>query len=103
MKVIKFSKHYSKLEDRLFTTIRRYDRYKTGELVAIRTPKKQFYATILHKFRAIIGELDPKLLYYDTDLSDLTEVFDLFNSFYKNPITPFDSMTVLILRRKDNG
>lgn len=102
MNVIKFSKDYPKLEDRVFTTIRRYDRYKIGELVAIRTPKKQFYATILHKFKAVMGDLHAKFLCYDTDTLNDTEAYDVFNSFYRNPVTPFDKMTVLILERFDS-
>lgn len=102
MREIKFSHHYSKLNDNLFTTIRRYDRYNVGEEVIIRTPERSFSATILHKFKARIGELNPELLYYDTDKTNLGDVFALFNSFYRNKVTSLDRMTVLILKNNHN-
>lgn len=99
MKILKFSKDYSKLEDRVFTTIRRYDRYKVGEIVSVKTPTKQFHVLILHKFKSKAKDLHKEFLCYDTDTDNLIEAINVLNSFYKKPINDFEKMTILILEK----
>ena len=104
MKNIKFSQDYSKLNDRVFTTIRRYDRYKVGETVSVKTPTKKFYALILHKFKCFAKELHEEFLCYDTDTENLVEAIKVLNSFYKKPINDYEKLTILILKKvKENG
>lgn len=64
---MKFSREYSKLNDRVFTTIRGYNSYQEGQIILIRSPTREFRARILLKTPVKFKEIPEELLQYDTD------------------------------------
>ncbi len=99
MQVIKFSKDYPKLEDNVFTTIRRYDRYQIDDKVIIETPTKEFEAIIIHKFKETLGLLGLEFLLYDTGTNTFSEALKVLNSFYRKAIKTDEKVTILIIRK----
>ncbi|MHA1409801.1 MAG: hypothetical protein ACTSQY_05785 [Candidatus Odinarchaeia archaeon] len=62
---IVFSRWYSKLEDKVFTTIRRYDRYEENQIYLIVTPRYSFYARLYLKEKLALKEISTGFLLED--------------------------------------
>lgn len=103
MNYIKFSHDYRKLQDRLFTTIRRRDDYpEVGEEVQVRAPSSSFAAVILWKILITLEEIPTSLLCHDTDTETRENALKLLNSFYRKPIQPFENLTLILLLKKED-
>ncbi|MBD3343102.1 MAG: hypothetical protein GF353_28650 [Candidatus Lokiarchaeota archaeon] len=105
MNIIYFSKFYTKLNDLEFTTIRRYDRYKAGQVYNVFLKQKNnkrflFAAKLLRKEKKIINKIDTNFLLKDTDCKDRQESIDLINSFYRNEIdSEKEKLTILYFKK----
>lgn len=98
---IYFSHNYNKLRDKIFTTIRRYDKtyYKEGKTILIKSPRLQFKAIIIMKIKKSITEIPLEFILQDTEKNNYIDAMKLFNSFYKQEIQPNEKLTILILKR----
>ena len=86
--VLKFSRDWTKLQDRVFTTIRKsHPPYEgpEGESWSVQTPTKTFTAKLLLNTNTSIDDLSDSLLMYDTDSPTREEALQKINSFYRDP------------------
>lgn len=99
---MRFSRCYTKLQDRLFTTIRSHSFYNEGDVVECQTPMGTLKARVLLKFSIPFKDLPEDLLRYDTDSPELSaaEIRDEIRSLYRAnaPADDWD-MTVYLLER----
>ena len=97
---ITFSHHYSKLDGKEFPTIRRRDKkYKIGQIRFIRLHDGNFKkALIIYKNVKAFMDIPTDFLLKDTDKKTREEAVRLFNSFYRNPISPDEKMIIIVLR-----
>ena len=101
MNYLKFSHEYSKLKDRVFTTIRRgMPKFDPGELVECKTPTQTFNAIILYAICMETDQLPTDLLIYDTDQPTREEAMKLFQSFYRTPIEENNVWTLYLLKKE---
>jgi hypothetical protein len=96
---ITFSHHYSKLNDVVFTTIRRHDHfYRMNQVRSIRlhdgTWKK---ARIMQVKKQKLMEMGSQFLKKDTDCLTREAAIHLLNSFYKTPIANDEVLTILVM------
>jgi len=98
LSVIKFSRNYRKLRGGLFTTIRRYDKYKVGELYTVRVenPRYEFTAMLIAKFKVRLEDLPREFLLYDTDIEDKDDAIEYIKGFYRRPVDKDEKFTVLL-------
>ena len=96
-----FTHEYSKLENNLFSTIRRYDHYPVGVIHRVTSPKRKFNAILILKIKMQLKEIPTPFLCYDTDKTTRKEAIHLLNSFYKLCIVPDEKLTILLLRKTD--
>ena len=89
-KIMKYSHDYSKLKLDEYTTIRRYPKGKVGSLQHEYYPAGQHWARIIEIDRKTLVQTPLGLLQKDTDLETRTEIYRLFQSFYRKKITPFN-------------
>ena len=82
---MRFSRCYTKLQDRLFTTIRSHSFYNEGDVVECQTPMGTLKARVLLKFSIPFKDLPEDLLRYDTDSPELSaaEIRDEIRSLYR--------------------
>lgn len=100
---MKFSREYTKLQDRVFTTIRDHSFYNEGQVVPCRSPMQEsFKARVLLKFSMPFKEIPEPLLQYDADSPELTaaQVRDEIRALYRRD-APEDEqdMTIYLLER----
>jgi hypothetical protein len=97
--VLKFSHDWTKLNDRIFTTIRKphdpYDRPE-GEIFDVISPTKRFEAILLFSIQSPIQDLSTDLLCHDTDTVTREQALATLNGFYKIPPT---IVQLMLLRR----
>ena len=107
--VIPFAKPWSKLEDRMFSTVRKdkppYNEYKVGQIFRIKGHGDKFdfdfEATLLALFSCKANMLPDEFWMMDTDTASREEAFKEVNQFYpKNKITEETIVRVLILGHK---
>jgi len=101
LKRLKFSHDYTKLSDRIFTTIRKGEPlFYAGDEVECRTPTRTFQATCLLTSETDWGlaSLDSQLLMYDSEKPSVKEAFALFQSFYRKPLSSAKYWTVYLLK-----
>lgn len=85
MKIIKFTEDFPKLDEDVFSTIRRKDyRIKCGIWHKIKSPTKEFKAMCINRVDVRIGELPDGVLLHDTNTSTRAEAMDLLRKFYPN-------------------
>ncbi len=99
-----FTKKWSKLDDRIFTTIRKNCNFKRNEIVEvyIKETKETFNAELLLKHRLKLYELSRTLLAYDTDTLDKDAAIAVLQNFYRNKITEETEFYLLLLRKFGN-
>jgi len=87
--MLKYSKHYSKLDLPLHATIRRYLKgRKSGDVVKeIVNGKVLQYSKIVLIERLTVNQMSTDFLLKDTDCTTRIEAIRLLNSFYTNPIS----------------
>ena len=73
MKTIKFSKHYSKLNDNQFTTIRKHKKDILDKTVKIRSPNTEFQAQCIKIEKTSIMMINFDLLKKDTDTETIID------------------------------
>jgi len=99
MTYIKFSHDYPKLEENIFPTIRRYDRYDLEEHIQVKTPTTEFPAIIIGKTKMRLDQISDNFVCYDTNTPNRLEAIKVLNSFYRKPIVDDEILTVLHLRK----
>ena len=100
---MKYSKKYTKLDKRQYTTIRRHPHGKRWKVVLETYPGGKHFAKIIDIRRRTFIQLSLKLLQGDTDCETKQEAFDLFNSFYKTPINSFSEKLYIYTMQKLKG
>ena len=83
-----YKKHYSKLDDNEYTTIRRYGKGRKVGYIIPEVVDSVFshYVEIKAIFRRTFNNIPLKLLLKDTDCDTREEAFDLLQSFYPKEI-----------------
>jgi hypothetical protein len=96
---IKFSHFYSKLKDKRFSTIRRYQSdYAEGQIRPIMGPSGILGRAKITKItRKKLADLSDLFLHLDTGMENREKAIRLLNSFYVKPIQPDEILTILIL------
>ena len=99
---MKYSHNYNKLNDIVYTTIRRYKKAKVGDKIRETYPSGTHLAFVVAESRFSLDELPLSLLQKDTDLEEWEDIFKLFQSFYKKPIDIYnDNFYLYVLVRLD--
>jgi hypothetical protein len=99
---MKFSREYTKLQDRLFTTIRDHSFYNEGQVIDCETPTGAFPARVLLKVAIRFRNIPEALLQYDTDSPGLSaaECREHIRSLYhRDPPGDDYIMTVYLLEK----
>jgi len=100
---MKFSREYTKLQDRLFTTIRNHSFYNVGQVIPCRSPMQDSWkARVLLKVPMKFKEIPEDLLRYDTDCPELSglQIRDEIRAFYRRDAPNDDwEMTIYILEK----
>lgn len=81
-----YKHNYTKLDNNIYTTIRRRKNGNVGDIITEKCPKGSYRAKIIGLERNTLNNLSLEFLQRDTDLSNRTEIYRLFQSFYRNPI-----------------
>ena len=101
---MKFSREYTKLQDRVFTTVREGDYYRVGQVIDCRPPEREFQARLLLKVQIRFRDIPEAFLQYDTDCPELSaaEIRNKIRSFYRRN-APRDDwiMTIYWLERME--
>lgn len=96
---MKFSKEYSKLSKKRFTTIRKNTkRYKPGSIYFIVTPKQKFKAKVISRVYIKKEDITDFMALYDADCSHKWELIDLFDKWYGRE---FNDFVIITLERID--
>jgi len=94
------STEYDKLGYSVFPTIRRRDKYgDVGDVNEIRAGERGERITlgrakIIGKDTVTVDGMNHRLLEFDTNATDMTEAWELLNSFYRNEIDPHETLTL---------
>lgn len=102
---MRFSREYTKLQDRVFTTIRSgQPRYGAGHEIQCRTPGAFFNAKVLVALVSTLYDLPLELLRYDTDMFTSTrgQIIEMILGLYaRGPPNPRGDWTVYLLERME--
>lgn len=98
-KIIRFSHHYSKLDEKLFSTIRRYDKYSIYDSFLVTSRGLVFEALLINKIKIMLKNIPTAFLLYDTDAKTRKEAIKILNSFYQKKIKNDEYLTILFLLR----
>ena len=101
MKKLKFSKDWKKLNDPIFTTIRRRTDLEEGNIIDIISPKKKFKGIVLFRTSIELSKISTSLLTYDTDTLIRNEAIKVLNSFYQKEIKDYECVELLVIRGCD--
>jgi hypothetical protein len=99
---MKFSRQYTKLQDRLFTTIRDHSFYNEGQIIECRTPMGMIKARVLLKVPRRFNQIPEAFLQYDTDSPERSaeQIRDDIRDLYRHDAPENqDLMTVYLLER----
>jgi len=99
---VKFTREYTKLQDRVFTTVRSGSYYEEGQVIDCQTPMQVFRVRVLLKFSMPFGEIPERLLQYDTDSPELSaaQIRDEIRALYRgNPPDDNANMTIYWLEK----
>lgn len=99
---MKFSREYTKLQDRVFSTIRGHSYYNEGEVIECQTPHRVLRARVLLKVAMRFRNIPECLLQYDTDSPELSaaECREEIRSLYRgDPPDDDDIMTIYWLEK----
>jgi len=95
---MKYSHDYKKLNNMVYTTIRRYKKAKIGDKIMETYPSGKHLAFVVAESRFTLDELPLSLLQNDTDIEEWEDIFKLFQSFYPKPIDIYkDKFYVYVL------
>jgi len=82
MKTIKFEKHYSKLDDKEFTTIRTGRKDILDEIVKIKSPETEFLAKCVNIKYVKMSNINSDLLKKDTDTKYASYAMNELRQYY---------------------
>lgn len=87
---IPFSKNWTKLSQKMFTTLRKSRKAKANEYVEIynRETRERFNAQCVLVQKIPLAEISTSLLQVDTDTNSREEAIQEIQSFYRTPLTP---------------
>ncbi len=94
--ILYFSKDWSKLNERLISTLRKRCKYEEGEEVIIHSPSHNFIAKILQIVNVDLNTFPEPLLCYDTDTKNKSDALKVIQSFYRNDILECDFHFILL-------
>jgi len=96
-----YSKHYSKLDDKIHTTIRRRKKGKEIGYIVPEYVDGKFisYVEVLMIWRYILSQIPIPLLLKDTDCETPQEAIELIQSFYLKPIEETEKLYIFKLRK----
>lgn len=95
LKTIKFSKDFSKLDDRYFSTIRKPGKkLRTGNWHPIQTPTRTFKALLIADYTEKLKHVPTRTLTVDTDTETREEALEVLKGFY--PDLSWDSTVRLL-------
>ena len=103
LKTLVFSINWPKLDDRLFTTLRKtcYFNFNEKVQVHIRPTNKRFFATVLFKSKQELLDISTSLITYDTNTKTREEAFKVLQKFYHNTIDENTEFYLLLLQKED--
>jgi hypothetical protein len=83
---MRFSREYTKLQDRVFSTIRFHSFYNEGEILDCQAPTHSFRVRVLIKSAMRFRNIPEAFLQYDTDCPELSaaECREEIRSFYRH-------------------
>ena len=94
---MKFSKDYSKLDQNIFTTIRkRSTTYRVGNTYKIKTPTKEFKAMVIGRWGMMKAAISEPLAQSDADCSRV-ELIAMLEKWYGKK---FDDFIILTLEKE---
>lgn len=99
---MKFSRGYTKLQDRLFTTVRGGSFYNEGQIIECRTPFGIIKARVLLKVPRRFNQIPEAFLQYDTDNPELSaeQIRDDIRALYrKDPPQDQELMMIYLLEQ----
>lgn len=96
-----YSKHYSKLDDKIHTTIRRRKKGKEIGYIVPEFVNGNFlsYVEILEIHRKTMSEIPLSLLLRDTDCETPEEAINLIQSFYEKPIKETEKLYIFKVKK----
>jgi len=99
VKILRFSFPYSKLKKNRFTTIRRGDKYKRGDIVQVFVGKRYvFYAKCIYKYKKMFFSLRTNFLRYDI-LPLQEDTYFFFSRLYSDLLFGDAEMTIYIFEK----
>jgi len=107
MRTMRFSQDWRKLDDRVFTTVRRHrddPKYLPGEEVQAIGPTKRLSARVVYSCDSKLGNLPMSFLEYDLEAKPGEKRKDLLNKMgrlygWLQPPEDSDPVTIYILER----
>ncbi len=99
---MKFSRGYTKLQDRLFTTVRGGAFYNEGQIIECRTPFGIIKARVLLKVPRRFNQIPESFLQYDTDSPEASaeQIRDDIRALYRqDPPQDEEVMTIYLLEK----
>jgi len=103
---MRFSKDYPKLDERIFSTIRRSNGYEINQVVPISTPTRSFRAKVILKVRMKFNTIPEPFLQYDfgEKLPDYMIVDRICKLYHSHAPIPQDIMTIYFMEKvEDTG
>lgn len=101
---MRYSKHYSKLDDAEYTTIRRYKKgKKVGQIEEEIIDFRVIHRVMIKAIKRMpFNAIPTKLLLKDTDCKTREEAFLLIESFYMKPIDKHKEKLFVFYMKKVN-
>lgn len=99
---MRFSREYTKLQDRVFSTIRAGSPYYfNGQKIVCETPTESFQVTVLWNSTVSLLDLPLRLLQYDTDMprASREEIISMICNLYQRPPNPKGDWALYFLER----
>ena len=101
--IIPFSKNWSKLDQPMFTTLRKSKKALEGEMVKIynKSNVNVFPAQCLLVMKFTLGELSTGLLCVDTDTKSRSAAIAEIQQFYRKPLTDETVFYLHLFQKED--
>ena len=100
--IIKFNRHYSKLSEDCFTTLRLDGKFKVGNVLTVKSPlHDNFKCMVLRKEQMFLGNVDDEFLIQDTDTNSREEAIKVLNECYKRELLNGEIITIYTIHKMD--
>lgn len=100
MKTVRFAKHYSKLSEKAFTTIRKHKKDILNQTLKIVSPEKEFEAKCVKIDKIKLRFIDRNLMYEDTGSKSMYESLFELKKYYPG-LTWNDIVYVYYFEKED--